>query len=267
MDPDYPASSDTAESASIPFAETDISSVGLRLRLSSLAFDGDLLLRNLDLTLPPGRITCLLGPSGVGKTSILRIIAGFLPIPSESFLETSDGQPLTGRLSYMDQRDLLLPWARVRDNLLIGARLRGEVPDLARADTLLSRVGLEKWRNTRPDTLSGGMRQRVALARTLMEDSPVVLMDEPFSALDAITKYHLQALAARLLANRTVLLITHDPMEALRIGHDIYVLSGQPAQLSDPIRPTGKIPRNPTNDELKRHYSAIMSALAVSEGG
>jgi putative hydroxymethylpyrimidine transport system ATP-binding protein len=111
------------------------------------------------------------------------------------------------------------------------------------------------------------MRQRVALARTLMEDTPVVLMDEPFSALDAITKYHLQALAARLLANRTVLLITHDPMEALRIGHEIHVLSGSPAQLSGPIRPAGKIPRDPTNDELKTHYSAIMSALAVSVEG
>lgn len=236
--------------------------IGIRLQLKALRYDGEVFLRDLDFTLRGGRTTCLLGPSGVGKSSILKIIAGFLPLPSESSLTASDGLPLEGRIAYMDQQDLLLPWASVRDNLLIGARLRGEMPDVARADALLQETGLQKWRDARPATLSGGMRQRVALARTLMEAAPVVLMDEPFSALDAITKYRLQALAAGLLRDRTVLLITHDPMEALRIGHDIYVLSGQPAQLSAPLSPEGAVPRDPTSDSLARHYAAIMASLA-----
>ncbi|MEH6547131.1 MAG: ATP-binding cassette domain-containing protein, partial [Sneathiella sp.] len=116
------------------------------------------------------------------------------------------------------------------------------------------------------DTLSGGMRQRVALARTLMDNCPVVLMDEPFSALDAITKFRLQGLAADLLQEKTVLLITHDPMEALRLAHVVHVLSGSPVTLSPEITPEGVIPRDPTDDYLKHQYSEIMRQLALTDG-
>ncbi len=263
MDRDYSARFLDAEAGAATPANAIAPPVGVRLQLDALRYDDDVLLRDLDLTLRPGRITCLLGPSGVGKTSLLKIIAGLLPLPAASSLAASDGRPLTGRIAYMDQQDLLLPWASVHDNLLIGARLRGDAPDLTRADRLLDKVGLAKWRDARPDTLSGGMRQRLALARTLMEDAAVVLMDEPFSALDAITKFHLQALAAGMLEGRTVLLITHDPLEALRLGHDIYVLAGHPARLSRALRPEGVPPRDPATDALKHHYSAIMASLAA----
>ena len=242
----------------------DLSPVGVTLTLDRLEFDGQLVLGNLGLTLEPGRITCLLGPSGVGKSSILKVLAGFIPLPGQSVITVSDKGSLAGRLSYMDQQDLLLPWATVEENLLIGDRLRGNPPNIERARRLLDHVGLVDRRDALPAVLSGGMRQRVALARTLMEGAPIVLMDEPFSALDAITKFRLQELAADMLIGKTVLLITHDPLEALRIGHVIHVLSGTPASLSSPLTPEGPIPRDPTDDALKHHYSDIMARLAAS---
>ncbi|MCX8102740.1 MAG: ATP-binding cassette domain-containing protein, partial [Geminicoccaceae bacterium] len=110
-----------------------------------------------------------------------------------------------------------------------GARLRGERADVARADALIASVGLSGRETAWPSELSGGMRQRAALARTLMEQRPVVLMDEPFSAVDAPTRHRLQDLAARLLAGRTVLLVTHDPLEAMRLAHHVVMLRGAPA--------------------------------------
>jgi len=118
-----------------------------------------------------------------------------------------------------------MPWLDLRQNVTLGARLRGTRPDFAKAETLLARVGLEAHIHKRPSELSGGQRQRVALARTLMEDRPVVLLDEPFSALDARTRAEMQDLAAETLAGRTVLHVTHDPGEAARLGHQILVMT------------------------------------------
>jgi putative hydroxymethylpyrimidine transport system ATP-binding protein len=173
----------------------------------------------------------------------------------------------------MAQQDLLLPWLSARDNVLIGRRLRGERVGPAargRAEELLVRVGLRSAVTARPAALSGGMRQRVALARTLMEDRPVVLMDEPFAGLDAITRYELQALAAELLAERTVLLVTHDPLEALRLGHRLLVLAGRPARLDAGVAPPpGPPPR--AAETVARRQGALLARLAAAkraqEGG
>lgn len=196
----------------------------------------------LELQLRPGEWTCLLGPSGVGKSTALRMIAD-LPtgVMLEGSVRASDGQALPGRIAYMAQSDLLLPWLDLMGNVLLGARLRGERPDRARARDLLARVGLAGRETERPNHLSGGERQRVALARTLMENRPVVLLDEPFSALDARIRAEMQALGAELLAGRTVLLVTHDPAEAARLGHRILVLTETglqeiPPPPSPPIR-------------------------------
>jgi putative hydroxymethylpyrimidine transport system ATP-binding protein len=186
----------------------------------------DLVFSGLDLTILAGNWTCLLGPSGVGKSTILRLI---LDLPSggefEGQVTASDGKPLLKRVSYMAQSDLLLPWLTVRENTVLGARLRGETPDMAHADRLLARVGLAQHAAKTPAELSGGMRQRAALARTLMEDRPVVLLDEPFSALDAATRADMQELTAEVLNGKTVLLVTHDPAEASRLGHRIVLMS------------------------------------------
>ncbi len=227
-----------------------------------LAYDDRILFDGLDLELPAGSITCLLGASGVGKSSLLRLIAGLLVANASADVSASDGLPLAGRIAYMDQRDLLLPWLNVEQNVLLGARLRSEVPDRTAARAYLHQVGLDGEEDARPDTLSGGMRQRAALARTLMEDRPVVLMDEPFSAVDAITRYRLQTQAVELLAGRTVLLVTHDPMEALRIGNRIHVLSGGPARLDAPLVPAGVPPRTLSAPDLAALHDDLLKRLA-----
>ncbi len=241
----------------------------VHLHAAGLRYGGRSIFEALDLTLPAGQTTCLLGPSGVGKTSLLRLIAGLAHGAEGEALDQA-GQPLAGRIAYLAQHDLLLPWAQVLDNVLLGPRLRGVPIDealAARARALIARVGLGGREADPPARLSGGMRQRVALARTLMEDRPLVLMDEPFSALDAITRYQLQDLAAALLQGRTVLLVTHDPLEAIRLGHGIRIMAGAPARVEAPLEPPGAPPRDPGDPAVLRLQAELLSRLATAQGG
>jgi putative hydroxymethylpyrimidine transport system ATP-binding protein len=167
----------------------------------------------------------------------------------------------------MGQTDMLYPWLRVIDNVMLGSRLRRESPDATRAMHLLERVGLAERARALPMELSGGMRQRTALARTLYENRPMVLMDEPFSALDAVTRARIQELAAELLQGRTVLLITHDPMEACRLGHQLVVLAGHPAVLGAPIIVPGRVPRALDDPDLLRTQGHLMRALVAADAG
>ncbi len=239
---------------------------GLSIGVRVLAYQGTNLFENLRFRLEPGSWTCLLGPSGVGKTSLLRLIAGLAP---GALVVADDGVGLERRVALMAQQDLLLPWLPVVDNVILGFRLRGanraERRRLReRATQLLARVGLERQAQSLPATLSGGMRQRAALARTLMEDRPIVLMDEPFSALDAITRHRLQDLAAELLVSRTVLLVTHNPLEALRLGHRVYVLSGRPATPRGPLLPRGTPPRDAGDPTLLALQAELLGELTRS---
>lgn len=239
---------------------------GIRLHVPRLAWEEATLFEDLTLDFAAGRWSCLLGPSGAGKTSLLRMVAGLLP---GGEVRAGDGRPLRGRIAYMAQTDLLLPWLSVLDNLVLGYRLRGaRQGELAQrretARALLERVGLGGYADALPQALSGGMRQRAALARTLMEDRPVVLMDEPFSALDAITRHRLQDLAAELLQGRTVLLVTHNPLEALRLGHDLYVLAGRPVEMTGPIVPEGRPPRDAASRPVLEMQGRLLDELAAS---
>jgi len=247
-----------------PLAISPALPLAVSLRNARLTYGGLVLFDGLDLELQGGVFTCLLGPSGIGKSSLLRLLAGLTPPGVSGDLRGSDGQSLTGRVAYMAQQDLLLPWLSVLQNVMLGSRLRGEPADRSRALDLLARVGLADSALVRPDTLSGGMRQRVALARTLMEDRPLVLMDEPFSGLDALTRLRLQALAAELLAGRTVLLITHDPLEALRLGEQILIMNGRPATLSVLPDLPGTPPRDPGDLTLQAAYRAILQRLEAA---
>jgi putative hydroxymethylpyrimidine transport system ATP-binding protein len=238
--------------------------LAVSLRAARLVYGELTLFDGLDLKLTGGGFTCLLGPSGIGKTSLLRLLAGLTSPGISGELRGGDGRPLTGRVAYMAQQDLLLPWLNVLNNVTFGSRLRGERADRERALNLLARVGLADFALARPDTLSGGMRQRAALARTLMEDRPIVLMDEPFSGLDALTRLRLQALATELLAGRTVLLITHDPLEALRMGEHILIMNGRPATLSTLPDLPGIPPRDPGDPAVQTAYRAILRRLEAT---
>lgn len=206
----------------------------------------------LNMEIAAGQWTCILGRSGCGKSTLLRYLANLL----ENKVQWSgeiNSQPrceIKDQVAYMAQQDLLMPWLSVIDNVMLSTKF-GAAPGQAdnqqimldQAHSLLQKVGLADKSKHMPAQLSGGMRQRVALVRTLMQDKPIVLMDEPFSALDAVARYRLQNLAYQLLQEKTVVLITHDPQEAIRLANQLYILQGQPARAQALAVPSSAAPR------------------------
>lgn len=236
------------------------------IKNAELRYHNQFLFKDLNFTLKANQLTCLLGPSGVGKTSLLQMIAGLI---KTDFVHTDNNTEAAQQVSFLFQTDALLPWLSIIDNVLLGYKLRSKANfnDLhEKAILLLSSMGLKQSLNKKTYELSGGMRQRVALARTLMENRPIVLMDEPFSALDAITRHEMQNLVIEHLHNKTVLLVTHDPLEALRIADEIYVMSGQPACIKQAIHLSSKKPRKLDDQEIRDHYSNLMNQLSQEVG-
>ncbi|MCI4663940.1 MAG: ABC transporter ATP-binding protein [Neomegalonema sp.] len=231
--------------------------------------DGARLVGPVDLSLPGGRWTALLGRSGAGKSSILRAIAGLIhPEQLEGAIRCTDGAPLTGRIAWMAQDPLLAPWLTVKANVAMGDRLRGAPTRHQDAAEALAAVGLASYASRMPDALSGGERQRVALARTLYEDRAVALLDEPFSALDALTRDEVSALAAEKLAGRTVLHVTHDPFEAARLADKIVILSAKGDHLEEAeLGPAGDLPapRSPESETCFELAAKLRRRLAEME--
>jgi putative hydroxymethylpyrimidine transport system ATP-binding protein len=231
--------------------------------MSAIRIQGDVcignhvLIHDLDLALPSAQWSCLLGSSGVGKSTLARLLAG-LPGPYR-LNGTIVGAPQLGQVAMMSQVDQLLPWANCLQNITIGARLRGLQPDMDRAHRLLAQVGLAGMAKRRPSSLSGGQRQRLALARVLMEHCTLVILDEPFSALDTSTRLAMQDLAADLLQGRTVVLITHDPLEAIRLSHRGYLLSPDGATQLD--LPNSPPPRGYQSPETLTMQAQLLARL------
>lgn len=229
----------------------------LTLRFGS----GPPLFENLNLDIGAGQTTCILGPSGCGKSTLLRLISGASGFNIDGSVIFNP--PELSRVAWMGQDDLLLPWLNLRDNVLLGAKLRGELTEALRrqAAELIVRGRLAGSEESLPSSLSGGMRQRGALLRTLMEGRSVLLMDEPFSALDALTRIRLQDLSAELTRGTTTLLVTHDAAEALRMAHRIIILGGTPAQVKTTIDFQTQPPRSPDSEEVLAHYGNLLGLL------
>lgn len=210
------------------------------------------------LQLVRGHWTVLLGDSGIGKTTLLRCLAGLS--------EPMTCSPELAKVAYMAQHDGLLPWKTIIKNVYLGDLLRKQSPDRERALRLLKQVSLAKYATALPETLSVGMRQRVALARTLYEQANLVLLDEPFSSLDTGHKQQLYALSKSLLAGKTVLHVTHDPIEALQLADTILIMHDQPAIITEYCRHQEPQPLQTLSEVYKsKHYQSLMEKITWSK--
>ena len=229
----------------------------------SLAFGKQVLFKHLDLTLLPNECVSLLGCSGVGKSTLLRLIAG---LDTQGKVQGNIISHPNIKVAWLPQKDTLYPWLSIVDNVQLENVLFGNksAKTILQAKALLEQVGMSEHLYKNCAQLSGGQKQRVALARVLMQNADLILLDEPFSALDAISRYQLQNLAYELLKNKSVLLVTHDPQEALRLSQRIFVLrSPQPNQsaLSDVIKPEGKAPRALNQNNLWTLQQQLLNEL------
>jgi NitT/TauT family transport system ATP-binding protein len=231
----------------------------LRLNGVTVAFDTVTVLHGLDVEVRDGEFVALVGPSGCGKTTLLNVCSGWLA-PSEGTVDRP------ARLRMVFQQDGLFPWLTVRENILLGLE---QVADLAerqrRSDALLDLIGLQPFGAIYPHQLSGGMRQRVELARALGGDTPLLLMDEPFSSLDYLTRLKMRREVARILREqpRTVVLVTHDIEEAAQLADRVLVLSERPARIRDEIVLDVPRPRDLTHPQVVAAVHRILTVLGI----
>ena len=222
-----------------------------RGRPALLALDG------VSLRAEPDQVVAVVGPSGCGKTTLLETVCALAPPDS--------GTVRAPEAALMPQRDLLLPWLDVADNAALALRLQGEprARARARATDLLAAFGLEGFEGARPAELSGGMRQRVAFLRTLLAGKPLLCLDEPFGALDALTRADMQDWLAGALARepRTVLLVTHDVEEAVMLADRVIVLSPRPGRVVAELELGEPRPRERTSEQVAARRRAVLEAM------
>ncbi len=240
----------------------EISLVRLKVANVSKTLESVHTLDNLTIELHDKEFVVIVGPSGCGKSTLLNIIAGLLkPDQGSVYIDGKDWTGLTGRVSYMQQKDLLLPWKNILDNVSIPLVLKGINKKEARntAWQYLQEFNLQEFARHYPRQLSGGMRQRVALLRTYLFASDILLLDEPFAALDAITRHKMQLWLKdiRQRYQPSILFVTHDINEALLLADRIYVLSARPASIKLEIN----LPTTPSVIEKQHLEEQILSML------
>ena len=226
-------------------------------------------IEDVSFDVPRGAFVSILGPSGCGKSTLFNIIAGLLsPSGGDVLLEGASIVDRAGQVGYMLQKDLLLPWRSIEDNITLGQTLRGVKRSCARACAapLIARCGLRGFEKKKPHQLSGGMRQRAALLRTLLTGKEVLLLDEPFGALDAITRLQLQMTLIDFWQDmrKTILFVTHDVEEALLLSDEILVLTERPGRLRARLPVTLPRPRTPemlSSPELMALKARLMQLL------
>ena len=230
-------------------------------------------LARVTLSVPSGRFVSLIGPSGCGKSTIFNIVAGLQqPTTGRVMIDGEDATGTIGRVGYMLQKDLLLPWRTVLDNVILGMEIQGKPLGEARerALPLLRKYGLSGFEYLYPNSLSGGMRQRAALLRTLLFDTDVILLDEPFGALDAQTKAHMQEWLMQLWSDfqKTVVFVTHDVEEAIFLSDEIHVMGTRPGRILEGIpiplpRPRDRnVTLSPEFVAIKERCMKLLSAAA-----
>lgn len=225
-------------------------------------------LQGVDLLIPASQFCCVLGPSGCGKTTMMNLVAGFLQ-PTAGSVDI-DGKPIregaSDRGVVFQDFSQLFPWRTIRGNVEFGLEIRGMAAARRRerAEAILDLVGLNKFAQSHPHQLSGGMQQRAAIARALAYDPPVLLMDEPFAALDAMTREVMQNLLAEIWqkTRKTVLYITHNATEAAFLGERVVVLSAHPGRIKKDFAVDLPRPRDPLSDAFVRKAREIVAALA-----
>ncbi|EST11845.1 ABC transporter ATP-binding protein [Sporolactobacillus laevolacticus] len=206
-------------------------------------------LEETDMHVENGRFVSIIGPSGCGKSTLFNIVAGLIrPSSGEVLLDGKDITCESGHVGYMLQKDLLLPWRSILDNVIIGLEIRGVPKKKARERALpmLKNYGLGGFEYDHPDALSGGMRQRAGLIRTLLYDQDVILLDEPFGALDAQTRMQMQNWLLQIWKDfkKTILFVTHDIDEAIYLSDEIYVFTHRPGKIKAKIEVELPRPRN-----------------------
>ncbi|MGF9565350.1 ABC transporter ATP-binding protein [Neorhizobium sp. JUb45] len=230
-----------------------------RLKLDGISYRyGDLpVLEKISMTVQPGEFVSILGPSGSGKSTLFRLLTA--AITAEAGAIAFDGKPLTeaGRpFAFMPQRDALMPWRKIIDNTTLGLEVQGmrRRDARARVTPLFGEFGLDGFEQNYPAELSGGMRQRAALLRTVVQDKPMLLLDEPFGALDALTRAGMQRWLEEMWQKHrwTAMLVTHDVREAVHLSDRIYVLSPRPAKVIREIVIDLPRPRGRDADTLAR---------------
>jgi ABC-type nitrate/sulfonate/bicarbonate transport system ATPase subunit len=247
----------------------------LELRHVSKAFHANDLtvqaLEDVSFQVMPGEFVTVIGPSGSGKSTLFNLIAGLLePDTGEILLDGEAGVDRVGRFGYMPQRDLLLPWRTALDNAIIPLELRHVPRDEARARArqMLPLFGLEDFAGSYPAALSGGMRQRTALLRTILTEQDTLLLDEPFGALDALTRRELQDWLLGLWERfgQTMVFITHDVEEALYLGDRVVVLSARPGRVAETLAVDLPRPRRRgmiARPEFGGQMASLLRALGV----
>lgn len=234
-------------------------------------YGDEVVIKDINLHLNEGELVCLLGVSGVGKTTLFNVIAGlYQPDHGSIYLKDEEITKQAGHISYMLQKDLLLPYKTIQQNLALPLRLKG-IKKAAARDTVLQHLpafGLEATAEKYPHQLSGGMRQRAALLRTYFASEGVILLDEPFSALDTLTKTAMHSWFLELMEGLSFssIFITHDIDEAVLLADRVYILSGKPGQISAEIKIDIPRPREIdfTYTEAFLHYKKeIREALGL----
>lgn len=256
-----------------PPGRIEVDQVSISLGQGADAFEA---VRELDFSVAPGELICILGPSGCGKSTLLGALAGHLSISAGSL--TVDGETVAGPSPHRGmvfQQHTLFPWKKVRENVAFGPKMRGISKNerLRSAEEILALVGLSGFEGFYPSQLSGGMQQRVEIARVLINQPHVLLMDEPFGALDAQTRSMMHGILLDIWTKipTTTLFVTHDIDEALFLADRVIVMSARPGRVIEDIRVPFARPRRPELvaeiefTRLKRHFIELLRIPNASE--